>query len=120
MNKTFHANRIHYNACVGFNGDYDIDTYALGYLESVQVMFSSTKAGKTTLDAIIYPLLYSERHYIELTLKHQLSILRIINQIVDSKFNYKIVAKHNISWLWAEFKELSRIDNRYSPFIGTI
>jgi hypothetical protein len=117
MNKTFHPNRIKFNACVGFNGDYDIDVYAFGYLESVQILMESTIKGKATLDAIIYPILYSSRHYIELTLKHQLSILKLINQTVDSKFSYKIITSHNISWLWKEFEKLSKIDNRYIPLI---
>jgi hypothetical protein len=117
MNKTFHANRIHFNACVGFNGDFDIDTYAFGYLESVQILMQSTIKGKVTLDAIVYPILYSARHYIELTLKHQLSLLTLINQAVDSKFSYRIITSHSISWLWNEFKELSKIDNRYLPLI---
>jgi len=117
MNKTFHANRIHFNACVGFNGNYDIDTYALGYLESVQILIKSTIKGRTTLDAIVYPILYSARHYIELTLKHQLDLLKYINQIVDTKFSYRIIASHSISWLWNEFKRLSKIDNRYLPLV---
>jgi len=117
MNKTFHANRIKFNACVGFNGIYDIEAYALGYLESVQILIESTIKGKATLDAIVYPILYSARHFIELTLKHQLSILTYINQIVDSRFSYRIIAQHNISWFWNEFKKLSKIDNRYIPLI---
>lgn len=113
MNKTFHANNIHYNACVGLNGDFDIDTYALGYFENVKVLIDSTIAMKTTLDAIVYPIVYSARHYIELTLKHQIEILIQINKIVDSKFNSRIRAIHEISILWDEFRKLSLVDNRY-------
>ena len=114
MNKTFHANRIHFNACVGFNGNYDIDTYALGYFETVKILINSTLEWKTTLDAIIYPIVYSARHYIELTLKHQIRALIYINKIVDSKFNSRILAIHEISILWDEFKNMSLVDNRYS------
>lgn len=117
MNKTFHANRIHYNACVGFNGNYDIDTYALGYLESVRILTEATLKGKTTLDAIVYSILYSARHYIELTLKHQINSLKYLNQIVDSSFSYKLMAKHEISWLWIEFKKMAAVDKRYSNLV---
>ncbi len=117
MNKTFHANNINYNACVGFNGNYDIDTYALGYLETVNVLLESTIKGETTLDAIIYPVVYSARHYIELTLKHQIAGLTHINRIVDANFNSRFLAIHEISELWKEFKLISKLDSRYSELV---
>lgn len=117
MNKTFNANNIHYNACVGFNGNYDIDTYALGYLETVNVLLESTIKGNTTLDAIVYPIVYSARHYVELTLKHQIAGLTHINQIVDSRFNFRFLAIHEISELWKEFKRISGLDSRYKELI---
>ncbi len=117
MNNTFHANNIHYNACVGFNGNYDIDTYALGYLETVNILLESTIKGKTTLDAIVYPVVYSARHYIELTLKHQISGLTHINKIVDSSFSSRFLAIHEISELWQEFKQISKLDSRYKELV---
>lgn len=117
MNKTFHANNIHYNACVGFNGNYDIDTYALGYLETVNILLESAIKGKTTIDAIVYPIVYSARHYVELTLKHLISGLTHINRIVDSNFNSRFLAIHEISQLWTEFKRLSELDSRYKELV---
>jgi hypothetical protein len=117
MNKTFHANRIRFNACVGFNGNFDIDAYAFGYSEAEKILVDETKKGNTTIDAIVYPILFCARHFIELTLKHQLSILSNINQIVNPTFRYKVENKHSISWLWAEFKRLSTIDTRYEDLV---
>ena len=118
MNKTFHANNIHYNACVGYNGNYDIETYALGYAQSAHILLKSAINGDTSIDTIIYPILYSSRHYIELTLKYQLSLLGIINQIVDSNFNFQIRQIHSISELWNRFKDMASVDSRYNYYIN--
>lgn len=117
MNKTFHANNYHFNACVGFNGDPDIESYAHGYAECVRLLVKSAIKGETSLDTIVYPIAYSARHYIELTLKHQLSLLIIINQIVDASYNFKVIATHEISVLWDDFKRLTSFDSRYLEFI---
>jgi hypothetical protein len=117
MNKTFHANNINYNACVGFNGNYDIDKFDLVYIVTVNVLLESTIKGETTLDAIVYPVVYSARHYIELTLKHQIAGLTLINRIVDSNFNSRFLAIHEISELWKEFRLISKLDSRYEELV---
>ena len=117
MNKTFHANNFHFHACVGANGNPETEAYAHGYAECVRILVKSAIKGKTSFDTIVYPIAYSARHYIELTLKHQLTLLSIMNQIVDSSYNYKVMAIHEISILWEDFKRLASIDSRYLEII---
>lgn len=117
MNKTFHPNNFNFHACVGINGNPDIEAYAYGYAECVKILAKSAVKGETSLDTIVYPIAYSARHYIELTLKHQLSLLSIMNQIVDSTYNYEVMSIHEISKLWDDFKLLASFDKRYCELI---
>ncbi|MDD3858586.1 MAG: hypothetical protein PHW83_00185 [Bacteroidales bacterium] len=117
MNKTFHANNYHYHACVGNNGNPDIKAYALGYYETVKILLNSTLKHDTTLDAIIYPIGYSARHYIELTIKHQIKELIKVNSIINTNFSSKESSIHDISILWDELKKLCSCDPRYKELI---
>jgi hypothetical protein len=118
MNNTFHASNFQFNACVGHNGDPDIEAYAHGYGECVRILLSAAIKGETPLDTIVYPIVYSARHYIELTLKHQLSLLGFMNQIVTTSCKYNVAAIHDISTLWDDFKSLASFDSRYLDFIN--
>ena len=110
MNKTFHAKRIDFNACVGNNGEIDFETYALGYLDSVKAIMVATLRHETVIDTIIFPLVYSARHYIELILKHQLQHLAVIKNIFDVSNTYKLLATHEISTIWREYRNATRFD----------
>jgi len=64
------------NACVGDNGGpYDFSAYAQGFFEGGFQIINSIKAGKWTIDLLIYPATFSFRHGIELYLKHMVQLL---------------------------------------------
>jgi hypothetical protein len=59
-----------FNACVGSNGGpYNFQDYALGYFEAGSRILSSLMSDQWMLDIIIYPLVFTYRHGIELSLK---------------------------------------------------
>jgi hypothetical protein len=60
-----------YNACVGTNGGpYNEMAYALGYFEAAERLAKSVEENRRLLDLVIYPLAFTNRHGIELALKH--------------------------------------------------
>jgi len=65
------AEHWYYDACVGNNGGpYDERAYALGYFRASERLFNSIMEDRTSLDLLIYPLVYNSRHGMELYLKH--------------------------------------------------
>lgn len=59
-----------FNAYVGSNGGpYNFQDYALGYFEAGSRIVSSLMSDQWMLDIIIYPLVFTYRHGIELSLK---------------------------------------------------
>lgn len=59
------------NAFVGRNGGpYELDDYADGYFLSGRRLVDSLLENPTFLDVIIYPLVFTYRHAIELVLKY--------------------------------------------------
>ncbi|MFX0195304.1 MAG: hypothetical protein ACFFCW_04200 [Candidatus Hodarchaeota archaeon] len=119
QNPTFRFGENHYlNACVGNNGSPNINTYQLGYYEAAITLIENAKKSPFNSDSIIYPIVFSARHAIELALKAQLPDLRTINARVNGKdFGAKPKPTHSIKELWGEYKELSRVDVRYTPYI---
>lgn len=70
---------------------------------------------------LIYPIVYSARHTIELFIKNQLFNLRYINsKAMGVEFESKLINTHNIKELWNEFKELSAVDIRYEPYTNDL
>lgn len=120
MNKTFHSNNPRFNACVGYNGNYQIDTYAHGYGESVIALFKSVQNHEIALDAAVYPILYSARHFLELTLKCQLGLLNEINGNISPGLQRVIKATHSINELWHEYCSLARVDTRINDYISKL
>ena len=106
------------NACVGYNGFPNIHTYQFGYYQAVITLIESVKKSSYNIDALVYPIVFSARHAIELFLKLQVYRLRDINKEVNGKqFESRLESIHSIKELWNEFKELTKIDKRYEPYI---
>ena len=64
------ASPTDFNACVGSNGGpYDFQDYALGYFEAGSRIVNSLMSDHWMLDIVIYPLVFTYRHGIELSLK---------------------------------------------------
>lgn len=100
------------NASVGYNGNYQIDTYIQGYTDAVFFLIEAIKNSKATIDTIIYPLVYCSRHCCELYLKFLIDKLIYINETVKPDFAHQFRAIHDLSILWKELLELSKIDSR--------
>lgn len=108
------------NACVGNNGFIDLYTYQCGYYKATRELINSTKI-RWENDLLIYPIVYSARHTIELFLKYQLFKLKYINEKARGlEFEEKIIKTHNIDELWADFKNLTAIDARFKPYINNL
>lgn len=120
-NDTFRlGDNYHLNACVGNNGFIDLYTYQYGYYNATIELIKSTKVNYEP-DVLVYPIVYSARHTIELFLKYQLFKLKYINKKAQGhEFESKIINTHNINELWDEFKTLTAIDIRYQPYIDDL
>ncbi len=111
----------HLNACVGNNGFVDLYTYQHGYYEATIQLINSVKRLFSETDSLIYPIVYSDRHTIELFLKNQLFKLKYINNKARGvEFESKIITTHKIDELWDEFKNLTAIDIRYKPYLNNL
>ncbi len=125
-NNTFRlGDTIHLNACVGNNGFIDLHTYQLGYYQATIALIKGAKESKfnvdALVDALVYPIVFSARHAIELFLKSQLYNLQYINAKAQGKeFEDKIQTTHSIRDLWHEYKELTAVDIRYEPHIRAL
>lgn len=113
-----------FNACVGNNGAPDIYYYADGYAESVDLLIEGLTEGRGTLDTLIYPICFSLRHAVELTIKGQiqdligLAKLRKYRDTANINVE-KALNKHDIKDLWAFFsKHAIANDRRYKELIS--
>ena len=57
-----------YNACLGWQAD-PTDAYILGFKSAADRLIKSLTENRSQLDALIYPIVFLYRHYIELSLK---------------------------------------------------
>jgi hypothetical protein len=102
---------------VGNNGFPDIQTYQLGYYEATIALIDSAKKSKFNVDGLVYPIVFSARHAIELFLKNQLYNLKYINAKAQGKdFESKLQTTHSIKVLWEGYKQLTKVDLRYEPY----
>lgn len=88
------------NACVGTNGFPDSLTYAEGYLKTPEILadyiYKNNKRGE--VDLLVYPIVYSARHGIELSLK---TILIDMAELRGLEISVPDVTKiHSIKKLW--------------------
>lgn len=124
MNKTFtgfNKNGIwKHNACVGWNGNPGIMTYSEGYNEAVKILLDAALENKAPIDLLVYPIVYSARHSIELFLKDQLEKIFYINKMLDSACKDKVDRIHNLSLLWDKFKKSAIKENRYEKLVDKI
>lgn len=101
------------NACVGTNGFPDSLTYAEGYLRTPEILieyiFKNEK--RREVDFLVYPIVYSARHGIELSLK---TILIDMAELRGLDISVIDVTKiHSIKKLWSATIDIAeRTDKR--------
>ncbi len=99
-------------ACVGSNGHTDGQTYASGFFEAarsqLRQIFANEGNGKE-MDTLVYPILYSIRHGLELGIKH---LLRKISVLASVNFDLKEIEHHNLEDLWKVWSDNAPFDRR--------
>ena len=117
-NKTFKFGaNTNFNSCVGKNGINDIFTYESGYENATNILIQYIKNDQGLIDILVYPIIYSARHKIELFLKSQLLALLHIKKQVKNITDDKIKLTHDLKILWNQLKDLTDIDERYNHLI---
>lgn len=86
------------NACVGQNGGpYYYDDYSIGYFEAGKRLCESLVENHSRVDVVIYPLVYTFRHAIELGLKHLCIVLpKLINENISIKYTHSLFDNWNM------------------------
>lgn len=106
------------NACVGNNGYIDLDRYYDGYRQATMLMLSNINNASFVPDSMVYPIVYSARHSLELFLKLQIHLLYTVEEVVigeePDQFNMNT---HSISDCFEEFERLTNIDDRYEVHV---
>jgi hypothetical protein len=122
MNSTFRGDEVdyHFNACVGDNGWVDADTYVEGYDIAVRRLCDAALNNEVPVDAVIYPIAYSARHRIELSLKGQIKAISKVTG--DSSVEASNVSgKHDLAALWSLFSHVSAsFDRRYGSLVARV
>lgn len=75
-----------YIACVGENGGTDNESILTGFRSTVKLIIYDIKNGNGTEDELIYPLVFSIRHCIELSIKIAVEYIRDIYSIKNQNF----------------------------------
>lgn len=99
------------NACVGSNGGpYNYRDYALGYFEAGSRIVNSLLSDRWMLDVVIYPLVFTYRHGIELSLKDLASRLPLA---WDQEPKVKLT--HVLSDNWVKIKAYLKREQEFDP-----
>lgn len=125
MNRIFIGDKAEYNACVGKNGfldftvEMEFSKYSKGYDELVKISLENLE--KHPYDLIVYPLVYSARHSIELFLKAQLLKIHYIrNKIISKKDSQFVCRTHELSTLFLKLQEECKFENRLISYNNQI
>lgn len=119
-------NTASYNACVGNNGAPDIYYYADGFADSVSLLIEGLTTGSGTLDTLIYPICFSLRHSVELTIKGQIQDLNRLAKLCKRPIApdadvEKVLNQHDIQSLWDYFSSHAiATDRRYHEPISML
>ena len=110
-----------YIACVGDNGGTSNDDILAGFKDAALLIIDDIKSGNGTEDELIYPLVYSIRHCVELALKISINLIKDICDIKDVDFGIKEekLHIHDIEELSSLVKQLYVIDRRIPEIFDT-
>jgi hypothetical protein len=90
------------NACLNHMHD-GWFVYAEGYRRGAEVLIAQATAHTGDLDALVYPIVYLYRHYVELSLKILIRDTgRLLGQPSEPPLN------HNLRTLWSKAEQLLR------------
>lgn len=86
-------------ACVNFGGD--LHLYAAGFREGAEALLEVVRSTGHSQDLLVYPIVYSLRHSVELLLKQ---VIRASRQLVDESGDFP--DGHRLNNLWNTCKPL--------------
>lgn len=89
-----------HNACLNFTWD-NWDLYAEGYKQAADLLIEHIKERRTNQDALVYPIVFLYRQYIELRLK---VLIRDGNQLHEIPENFP--KHHKIDELWKQCRRI--------------
>lgn len=90
---------MHETACVNFGGD--LHLYAAGFREGAEVLLKVVRSTGHSQDLLVYPIVYSLRHSVELLLKQ---VIRAGRQLVDEPDDFP--DGHRLNNLWDTCKPI--------------
>ena len=97
----------YYNACVGTNGFASNQLYLDGFVEATKQLCAVVLTKDRFLaDSLIYPIIFSARHSIELAIKIAFNKCLLLNKDIRTK----PLNGHNIEWLYKRLKDYSIFD----------
>ncbi len=99
-------------ACVGSNGHIDGVTYASGFFGAAKIILEhieSNGGNGAEMDTLVYPVLYSIRHGMELGIKH---LMRSIAVLDGSAFETRDIVIHDLQKLWDTWLGMVPFDRR--------
>ncbi len=101
-------------ACVGNNGGTTNNTILEGFKSAVLIIIKDIRDDSGIQDELIYPLVYSMRHCVELALKISINLIKDICDKKSVKFviEEKTLFTHDIKKLSEAVKQLYIIDKR--------
>lgn len=106
-----------YNACVGTNGFVSDQLYLDGFVEATkQLCIVVLTKDRFLADSLVYPIIFSARHSIELAIKIAFSKDLLLNKDKNSK----PLNGHNINWLYKRLKEYSIFDKHILKSLNEI
>lgn len=118
----FNTSNCEFNAVT--NKHYvSMSLYIRGYKESTELLINSVVEGNSSPDSLIYPIMYSYRHYLELSFKNLFWVCTQITKKSDDfliEKNHSLRFKkynsiHNLENLWNETLILLKIIDKNLP-----
>lgn len=120
----FHQDYPHLNAVVGSSwpGDHGY-AYMLGFGQAVEVLLSASKhemyvdpdtgeARAVYVDALVYPISFCARHFVELFLKRQLTAVSALRNEQLAPVERTALRAHDLLDLWSKLKARIQMDSR--------
>lgn len=87
------------NACLYWHGGWYV--YAESYREAAQVLVQEVTERRGLVDLLVYPIVYTYRHYLELSMKHLISSG---HALLDEHRDF--AESHDLSKLWRDCRDV--------------
>lgn len=123
QNSTFHGSDPFWaNACVGENGNPQIQEYATGFAAAANFLIDKiieNEGVKLHVDTFIYPICFNMRHSVELSLKSAAVYLEELSKLRETTIpSFDLSGSHHLGNIWKYVKKHAlSFDDRYNKII---